>query len=324
MKKTLVAICAVLCWGLAAAPVRAAEPAATPEVQRAETLIDGGKNAEAIELLNTYIAAHPRDQRALADRGDANYNLKKREDAIADYSAAITIDPTYTYAYTSRCQTYYDLDKDDLALPDCSKAIEIDAESSYAYRTRALVYLDLNKVDEAIADSDKAVKYGDGNAANWADACNVQYVAKHYETASKDCAQALEIDPRSYPARLFTGRLELRNEDWFAADGTFTKLIADFGENTLAHYYRGIARYHLKRNEDAIADMTVYINSHTDDGDGYYLRAMMEEQAGNFASAKDDATTALKRYKIAGDDEGITDVQDLLTELDAESGHRTR
>ena len=49
--------------------------------------------SEAIPLLNSHIAAHPADDRALTLRGIKLWALGKRAEAIKDYNTAIALNP---------------------------------------------------------------------------------------------------------------------------------------------------------------------------------------------------------------------------------------
>src|SRR5580692_5035178 len=94
------------------------------EVLQAEKLTGEGQNKAALDIFNRYLADHPRDARALADRGDVYESLEDQRSAIADYTAALAVNPDFAYAYASRCQSRWEVDQNELALQDCSKAIE--------------------------------------------------------------------------------------------------------------------------------------------------------------------------------------------------------
>lgn len=69
---------------------------------------------EAIELLNTYIAANPEDDEALTLRGMRYFSMGRRADALKDYMAAVRINPSSKAAMAIRASydilNYYNKD----------------------------------------------------------------------------------------------------------------------------------------------------------------------------------------------------------------------
>ncbi len=63
------------------------------------------------------------------------------DDAIANYTKAIELDPNFTDAYTNRCSAYLQRQKNEEALADCNKAIQLDPKMWAAYYNRGMVYL---------------------------------------------------------------------------------------------------------------------------------------------------------------------------------------
>src|SRR5262249_24656582 len=77
----------------AGAPALAADETVSLPLVQAEKLISQGQSKDAIVILDAYIARHDPDVRALVDRGDAYEGLGDQHSAIADYTAAIVLDP---------------------------------------------------------------------------------------------------------------------------------------------------------------------------------------------------------------------------------------
>ena len=108
------------------------------DVLQAEKLSGSGDNKAALALLDRYLTQHPGDARALVDRGDVYEDLGNERSAIADYTAAIAVNPEYAYAYASRCESRWEIDQNRDALADCDKAVELESEDGLrAPATRA-------------------------------------------------------------------------------------------------------------------------------------------------------------------------------------------
>ena len=90
-------------------------------------------------------------------RGDIYNGMRKEKLALADYSAAIAVDPTCTLGYIYRGRYLNDINRYDEAISDFQKAIELDPSCAAAYAGRCTSFYRLNKCELALTDSDIAV-----------------------------------------------------------------------------------------------------------------------------------------------------------------------
>ncbi len=72
------------------------------------------------------------------NRGVAYYNKHNYDSAIADYNAALKLDPQFAGAYNGRCAARIAKGVYGLAIADCDQAIQIDPKYAYAYNNRGL------------------------------------------------------------------------------------------------------------------------------------------------------------------------------------------
>jgi len=72
------------------------------------------------------------------NRGLTYSKLGNYEDAIADYTRAIRIDPDYANAYGNRGVAYNELGNYKDAIDDYTKAIRIDPDYASAYKNRGI------------------------------------------------------------------------------------------------------------------------------------------------------------------------------------------
>ena len=79
------------------------------------------------------------------------------EEAIAEYSKAINLDPNYAKAYNNRGSAYSYLGDLRHAIVDYDKAIALDPEKPQPYANRGLAYSALGDPDQAIADLQRAL-----------------------------------------------------------------------------------------------------------------------------------------------------------------------
>ncbi len=102
-----------------------------------------GKDRDAVIRACTLII----EGRAKGDKAVAYFNRAgwSREQAIADYSRAIEINPNYAEAYKWRALRYSLADDHDRAIADDSRAIELDPNDAKAYNDRAGEYFAYKK-----------------------------------------------------------------------------------------------------------------------------------------------------------------------------------
>lgn len=302
---------------LALACVRAAAAGETVNLQvlQAEKLIGKGENKDAVALLDAYIAQHPRDARALADRGDAYEALGDQTKAIANYTDAIAADQSFAYAYASRCQSLWETDRDREALDDCNAALELKPEMVYALRQRALVELDLKNVAGALADAEKAVALAPGEAFSLATRCQVYDAAARYADAIRDCSAAIAVNDRNDAPRFYRGRAEIQTKQWNAAIADFSTVIGNDPQELGAYYWRALARANAGDYTDGLDDVDRYLHVRIDDADAYLLRARIQIGLGNRKEAQTAATDALRHYRIDNDEAGAAQAQAVLDGL---------
>jgi tetratricopeptide (TPR) repeat protein len=78
--------------------------------------------------------------------------------AIAAYTEAIRLDPSWAAPYNRRGRAYTDLHEYDKALTDINRALELNPKAKFAYVSRAKNYLELGQYARVIEDADKALQ----------------------------------------------------------------------------------------------------------------------------------------------------------------------
>jgi tetratricopeptide (TPR) repeat protein len=78
--------------------------------------------------------------------------------AIADYNAAVELDPQYHYAYYNRGISHFEKHDIDRAIADFTTVIRINPKFAQAYNNRGTAYKEKQDYDRALADYDQAIK----------------------------------------------------------------------------------------------------------------------------------------------------------------------
>ena len=127
------------------------------------------------------------------EKGVAHYESKEYDQAIAEYSKAIEINPNYADAYYNRGLVYDDLKEYSQAIADYSKAIEINPNYADAYYNRGLIHYNLKEYDQAIADYSQAIEINPNYANAHYNRGLVYDNLEEYEQAILDIEKASEL-----------------------------------------------------------------------------------------------------------------------------------
>lgn len=101
--------------------------------------------------INPEAAAHVDSAKAAFDQGDY-------DNAIAEDTEALAIDPNYAAAYNSRGDAYLNKAEYDLAIADYDQAIRLYPAEAIFYFGRAVAYYNKGEYKRAIAGYDEAIR----------------------------------------------------------------------------------------------------------------------------------------------------------------------
>ena len=159
---------------------------------------------------------------AYSNRGSAYINVRKYDDAIADYDRAIALDPSYAMAYNNRGFAKLNKGDYDGAIDDCSRAIAIDPNNAAAYNNRGTAKAHKGDYDSAIDDYDRAIAIDPNNAPLHDNRGVAKLSIGDYDGAIDDCSRAIELKPDEALAYRNRGMIWLRLSEWDNAKADFT------------------------------------------------------------------------------------------------------
>mgnify|MGYP001213596356 CR=1 FL=1 len=121
----------------------------------------------AIEEYTKALELNPEMIEAYEYRGRSSHVLLRFEDAIKDFTKAISMDDKNDLYYELRSTSYLDLSMDffggrsenyyELAIADANKTLELNPNNDEAYYNIGRVYLEMKKYEDAMAKFDKAI-----------------------------------------------------------------------------------------------------------------------------------------------------------------------
>lgn len=176
---------------------------------------------------------------------------KDNSGALADYSAALELDPKNIPALLGRAMTNQEMRNFSAVIPDIDKAQSINSNIDLIYLVRSAAYMKLHRYDEAIADADHG-----SNTNLLGQSCLVRAAAgRELDKARAACDRALRNSPNQPTYLNNRGLVGLKQKLFQAAWVDFNAALKVDAHNSGALYGRGIAALRLGRDTEGQADL---------------------------------------------------------------------
>ena len=136
--------------------------------------------------------------------------------ALAEYNAALLLDPKFADAYSNRAGVYAGRGEYDLALADYQMALQLDPKHCAAYLNRAFTWRDLGEHDQERADLDHAIEYAENDerrASAYGERATTRQHADDHDGALQDAQQATKLAPTDTALWSELGDLQLNGGD---------------------------------------------------------------------------------------------------------------
>jgi tetratricopeptide (TPR) repeat protein len=176
---------------------------------------------DSLTLWTHVLQLEPDSEFAHHNRGQVRYMQGNTSGALADYDAAIRIDPTRGHLFVSRGiarQAVGDLDG---ALADFNEAMRLEPNDATAYSNRASVRYARGDTDSALSDLDTAIRLEPTYAQAYHNRGGVRYARGDVAAALADFDTALRLNP-TY-VRAYQQRAAIRQ-----AQGNLSGAVSDF------------------------------------------------------------------------------------------------
>ncbi len=160
-----------------------------------------GRHAEALACYDGALKRGP-DFALLYGRGLALRSMKRSDDALASFEAALRLNPLSAEAWNAHGNVLRDLNRPAEALSSFDKALAINPDMAGVLYNRSLALHVLNRLDEALASFDQALEFDPANVNILNNSGIVLQDMKRFEEALARYDRALAVAPRN---------LELRN-----------------------------------------------------------------------------------------------------------------
>jgi len=257
-----------------------------------ETAISKFHDALGKHLEKTYRAY------ALGDVAFCEYSHGRCEDALRDYTVALTLDPTLAWAYENRGWLYNESAESDRALRDFSDAIRLDPNLYQAHFGRGLIEMDRKDLDGAIEDFAEAARIDPSSANAYYNRGIAYSYKKEYDRASANLDAAIQMNP-NYPAALAErGYVYLQKREPEKAIGDFSASIRLDPGHQSTYRIRAFALKDQKRWNEAISDFNKALQLDPGDAAALEGRGSTFSQMGDQDRAIADFTAVLQSWNL--------------------------
>jgi lipoprotein NlpI len=189
--------------------------------------------------------------------------------------------------YYYRGNAYQQKGDTDNAIADYSQAISNDPKLSEPYNNRGKIYADKRDYDNAIADFSLAISTGQKNVLAYFNRGIAYCNKRDYARAIDDLSIAISMNPKQSEFYQSRGTCYLRNGDTDRAIAEYSQAISIDPKSALAYHDRGDA-YRIKNDTDrAIAEFTLAISI-----DPKYARAYSDRGRANLYAGSGDKALA--------------------------------
>jgi tetratricopeptide (TPR) repeat protein len=127
--------------------------------------------------------------------------LGKLEQALADYSSAIALDPRYALGWSNRAAVRLKRQEHDQAIADASEAIRLNSKLATAYNIRGKARTSRREFPEALDDLSRAIALNPQYAQAFHNRGIVRSKLQAYSQAVEDFSECLRLDAQ-FPGAL--------------------------------------------------------------------------------------------------------------------------
>ncbi|GEM_PF-3344121 len=141
----------------------------------------------------------------LTFRGIGRLKKGEYDQAIADFTAAIRLNPKLEYPYNNRGNAWYEKKELDLAFADFNEAIRINPKFALPYNGRGNVWWQRGDNEKALADYELALRYDPKLALAYNGKGNMLVERREFDKAMAAYNEALRLSPDLWMALVGRG-----------------------------------------------------------------------------------------------------------------------
>jgi len=158
---------------------------------------------DSVSLWSGVLSKYPQASLALKFRAKAYESLGKKNEALADYSAAISAKPDFREIYIRRAYLLFSLGKTEAAFADMEKAVSLNPRSALANSELGNLSALAGRTDEALGLYNKALALDSGFASGYLNRGILYLRLGKKEKAREDFSAAIRLAKKKTPEPYF-------------------------------------------------------------------------------------------------------------------------
>jgi tetratricopeptide (TPR) repeat protein len=239
-----------------------------------------GEAAALTVLLALPTLGEPGRALAYALRGRSHRRDGRYDQAIEDYTTALSLDPDLARAYAGRGITRSHMHHHEAALADHDQALRIASDEPLHLVNRGITRLDLRRYDDALADFDQALDLNRSSVRAMAFRGLTHHRMHRHRAALADFTSALTLDPDDAWAYAARGDVHLTLGNTQAALADLDRSLALEPDAAWPRCWRGETYRALGRHAEALADFEQAIALRPESGWFHYQSALVMRLTG--------------------------------------------
>jgi tetratricopeptide (TPR) repeat protein len=262
-------------------------PPQTIEVRPAPQPIETNDTADANDSASIEEAA------VHVQRGERHRAAGQKDQALACYQEALSLDPDCTQAYLSRASIYIEQGRLNEALVDCNSALQREPERAVLYVLRGLVYTRLGNVKRALEEANDAIRFDPQLPSAYMLRGTARFKNGMLSEAVTDVKQAIRLRPNDAKFHAELGRLLAQMGQHEQAARTYAKVLELSPNFHEARLQRGMALREAGEAAEAEAELTHYLRRCPGTAAAHYQRGLCRLAQRNYAQAMTDFDKAI-------------------------------
>jgi tetratricopeptide (TPR) repeat protein len=268
--------------------------AAAVRLERGLGHLQRGEPERAIAEFTAALGLNPSLAAAYTNRAEARRLTGDYESALSDYDNAHLLDPRDPRVLFNRGMVQWLLGRIDAALADFSACLGVEPSNALAWTHRGAAYADKGALHSAVADFTRAVQLDPSSQLAYQKRGDVSMRLGDPDRAIADYNQAAKLNP-------FCALTCLKRGDAYRAKGEYERAVADYSSavrldplNATAYFNRASA-YRLRgQNDLALVDLDQATRLDGTNSRVWFERALVYRSLNQFGPALADFDRALQ------------------------------
>ncbi|MBN3939407.1 serine protease, partial [Nostoc sp. NMS9] len=268
-----------------------------------DALYDQKKLDAAVAAYEKAIQLNPNYADAYYNLGNALSEQKKLDAAVTAYQKAIQLNPNDAKAYYNLGIALTQQKKLDAAVAVLQKVIQLNPNDATGYIILGLLLSQQNKSDAAVSAYEKAIQLNPNDARAYNNLGDALYDQKKLDAAVAAYEKAIQLNPNYADAYYNLGNALSEQKKLDAAVTAYQKAIQLNPNDAKAYYNLGIALTQQKKLDAAVAVLQKVIQLNPNDATGYIILGLLLSQQNKSDAA---VATLQKVFKLPENDSTIS------------------